>query len=152
MSAPLAPHLARLLHEHEDLDRRLEHHQELLVSGDFRGACLALLTFRAALLAHIDAEETQVLPEYEALQHWLPGGQPELFHAEHRQIRRMIDQIETALAMLGPGPLAPRTIVRLIEDERQLKGVLEHHGAREQRFLYPALNARHGSAAVAARN
>ncbi|MCG3128171.1 MAG: hypothetical protein CHACPFDD_03047 [Phycisphaerae bacterium] len=147
MSAPLAPHLAQLLHAHDDLDRRLERHQELLAAGDFRGACLEFHEFRAALLAHIDAEEQQVLPRYRTLRSWPSGGQPELFDAEHRQIRRMVAQLEVALATLGDGPLSPRTIVRLIEDEHPLKGVLEHHAAREERFLYPALHVLRPAAA-----
>lgn len=128
----------RLMEQHAEIDAMLERHQVALVERRYDDARAAFDSFRTALLDHMAAEEADVMPAYERTQPLAAAGAPELMKAEHRQVRLLLGELDRLVLTVGAGEhLTPRVVIGLIEEERRLKGVLEHHHCRDQRYLYP---------------
>ncbi len=137
MKAPLDDIMA----EHLCFQEHLEQHQVHLVEGDREKAALAWERFRRAVLAHIHGEEEVVLPAYVAACTPERGGEPDIFRREHRRLRRMLIELSAWLAA-WEGCVCPTTeVILLVEREKTLKDLLEHHDQREDRYLYGALRA-----------
>ena len=133
--------LASLLDLHAGFDASLFDHQQRLVEGAPHEARAALSRFAAGLRAHIRAENDVILPFYEKHASIPKGGAPEYFRAEHRKIERLIAEAE-AWMRAWTGLVWPTgEVVLLIEREKLLKEVLEHHDERERAILYPACDA-----------
>ncbi len=128
-----------LLDDHLAFDRclvaaREAHHRRRIREREARIDALA-----GALRAHIDFEETVLLPRFDALEHPVPNGAPEVFRRDHRLILRLLDQLRADRSdpVAVAGHLA------------QLAGVLEHHDLRESRYFKPRLDEALGAAAHA---
>lgn len=134
---------------HERLEAIFLAHQDALVRGDLEGAQKALARYRAGLEQHIQDEETHLLPRYDAAAHprrW----QADVFVAEHRKLLELLGELEVALGPLNPASESwPRALVVVLEAEATLKGVAEHHHAREEQALFPTLAKTLGEAAWA---
>lgn len=141
-STDLAPVWRSLVEAHDRVENIFAEHQKAIVNGSLAEAAAHFRAFRSIVMEHLDMEETCLLPAY--LENPAPprGGGVEIFRAEHRQIARFVealgDVVEgwTAAAKLSAGE-----VIRLIEDERVLKHLLEHHDLRKRQYLYPWLNA-----------
>ncbi len=100
--------------------------------------------FEAALEEHKELEDREVFPLYAALEGPYPrGGSPELLAADHTSIEKALAPCRRAVAHLLATPAAHlrRELVLVLERFLRLRGILEHHTLREERFLYPALDA-----------
>jgi hemerythrin-like domain-containing protein len=79
---------------------------------------------------------------YAALEDHPRGAAPPLFEADHVSHAKVMSSCEEALEQLDEeGPDLRRRVVLILPLFFRLKNVLEHHTLREQRFLYPRLDA-----------
>ena len=132
-----AVRLASLLDLHAGFDALLFDHQQRLVEGAPHEARAALSRFAAGLRAHIRAEDEVILPFYESRAEIAKGGAPEYFRAEHRRIERLTAEAEGWMRAWTGLVWPAAEVVLLIEREKLLKEVLEHHDERERGMLYP---------------
>ena len=134
------PSFMELTLKHESLEELFLKHQEYLLAGDLSSAVLSLAEYREELMEHMTLEEEEIFRLYERVEA-PPGGGIELFAAEHAKIRELLEQIESKLQTLTADlPSLPRQIIQLLDDESQLKRVMDHHDLRERRFLYPSVD------------
>ncbi len=137
---------------HEQIHAGLEAHQCHLVKHGlsvygFRAACLLFQAFGDALRAHIEVENEVLIPLFASECPPQLGCTPEILLAEHSKLLRLVDEMEARLLDLqkmpgkSGGPSAPTAleVVGLIERQRMLKEVLEHHGIREAASFVPQL-------------
>lgn len=124
---------------HDELDEAFAAHQDALVEGRVLEAKERFLTFRDALLDHMQIEDDQLLPVYALMPDPPVGGGADLFRAEHDRIRKLLDEFSQLFDRLN-APMKSRDLVTVIERQRLLKHVLEHHNLREQTHLYPMLD------------
>ena len=129
--------LQRLKHQHRRLERLFARHQEALVAQTPRRAAGFLSRYRRLLAAHI-AQEDQWLAVMQALD--IKTRWPlRVYRAEHRRLTRQVAALEASIRALRDEPVAPARLIELIEREKSLKGLSEHHHAREEDDLYRQL-------------
>lgn len=131
--------LARVDACHRALEELLGLHQEALLAADWplAGRCLAL--FHSALRLHIRQEDAWLLPAYAAVE----AAQPwpaRVFSGEHRKLEAFLARLWPAFRALAAAP-SRRAVIELIELEKSLKHLAEHHHLRENEALFPALDA-----------
>ena len=99
----------------------------------------------SALRAHAATEDETSLAWWRERAEFPRGASPEVFAGDHRLLAKACDRGEQILAAL-PDEAADlrRRVVLVLEPLLQLRRVLEHHTEREQRWLYPALDAELG--------
>ncbi|MCC7292143.1 MAG: hemerythrin domain-containing protein [Phycisphaerales bacterium] len=124
---------------HDVLDEAFAAHQDALVEGRVLEAKERFFAFRDALLDHMQIEDDQLLPVYALMPDPPVGGGVDVFRAEHDRIRKLLGEFSGLFERLQ-APLASRDLVTVIERQRLLKHVLEHHNLREQTHLYPMLD------------
>jgi len=142
-----APHptdsIAACLATHEQLSDLLHEHQCTLVTGKAQAARSSLALFADQLEAHLCAEETVLIPLFE--RHCQPppaGCSADLLLTEHRKLRRLLGESVQRLAdtpSQADGRWLPSQILDLIEAERSLREVLDHHDQRERAAFFPVL-------------
>ncbi len=139
-----APGFDGILDVHDQIEAALEAHQaELVAAGmsapGFAHARDLFAVFAEAQHAHIEAENTLLIPLFEELCPPQNGCTPEILLAEHRKVARLLDEMTESLEAFGRRALEPLEIVALIERQRLLKEVLDHHGVREEARFVPLL-------------
>jgi len=131
-----------LAEAHRELNALFRRHQEALVLRETPQALAALHEFRAALGAHMRAEDEVLLPLYEQVGGSVEGGRPEQFDAEHRKIAADIERIANTLKILAAQPtIEPAEVIELLDEEYRFKHLMDHHERREEKFLFPRLDA-----------
>lgn len=134
--------LLALCDVHAGLRELLARHRDLIVGLEWRAALEALALFERELRAHMDFEERRVLPLYAERVGHVPGGDPEFFRLEHRNLLKNLDEAEEALRSLAADPKAGRRQAHeFLEKESMVLHLLEHHDLREKNILYPKLDA-----------
>ena len=98
-------------------------------SGDWEGCRERLGAFRAALHAHLAAEEQVLFPAFDATT-GITAGPTEVMRCEHEQMLERLGELDAALAA--------RDAVRFAERAASLAGLMAAHGAKEENILYPA--------------
>lgn len=139
-----APGFDGILDVHDQIETALEAHQAELVATGMTAPGLTharalFAEFASAQHAHIEAENTVLIPLFEELCPPQNGCTPEILLAEHRKIARLVDEMSQTLAEFGNRGLEPMEIVGLIEAQRLLKEVMDHHGIRETARFVPLL-------------
>ena len=130
-----------VLSEHIDLEYLFEKHQRALVSRDIAESLAAIQAFERGLLQHIAFEDDVLLPLY-AAKGAEEGGTLSIFHAEHRKLREMAeDLVRQSLALERSSDLLG-SILEILDHEALFKGLFSHHAVREENLLFPALEAR----------
>lgn len=136
-----------LLETHRDLDELFLRHQESLLALNLEQAARELEEYEQRLLRHMAEEEDWLLPIY-GRAGAIPGGALELFTGEHRKMREFVTRFKKTLAALRsrlglqsdwPRDLK-RELITLLDQQTLFKHLVEHHGAREETILYPALD------------
>lgn len=141
--------LAPIEAEHERIAADFRTHQEALVRAiaDPRAADQARAAwqrFENRLRAHIAFEDAELIPLFvERVQPQPTGCSRELLDAEHRKLERLLERCSSSAALhLQEARTDPASLLRLIENQRGLREVLEHHDQRERAAFFPALAAR----------
>ena len=98
----------------------------------------------AAMAPHLrpGAQQQQPSAAAAAALQQLQQPAPALFEADHVSHAKVMRACEEALAKVdGAAPDLRRQVVLILPLFYRLRSVLEHHTLREQRFLYPRLDA-----------
>lgn len=134
--------------EHDRIAADFQAHQEALVRAIAEPAAVdqaraAWQRFEARLRAHIRFEDEQLIPLFAARVQPAPiGCSQELLDAEHRKLERLLERCSNSTERhLNEARTDPASLLRLIEDQRGLREVLEHHDQRERAAFFPALDA-----------
>ncbi len=137
--------LEPLVDLHQALDVGWVQHRLALMNGDVPRAQRTLRRFFAAMQRHIDDETTLVMPLYRAhrpAEGWERGAAPELIDTEHQRITEHLLNLDTQLekiAMEKEAGARALACLALLDREKILGDLLEHHDLRERTFIYPAL-------------
>ncbi len=133
--------LLDLMEVHKELDELFARHRDLVVGLDFAKAAKALDAFERALKIHMEAEEKHILPLYEQRVGHVLGGDPAFFHAEHKNLLKLLAEIQTKSRELAANRAAgPRQAHQFLEAESMFLHLLDHHDRRERNTLYPELD------------
>ena len=139
MNAQLA--FSSVLAEHSALDELFGKHQRALLTRDLEGAVATLKTFENALGRHISFEDEVLLPLYASKGAEVAGGTLPIFHAEHRKLREITQNLVRQTEALDLSQDVLGAILRLMDDEALFKGLFAHHALREENLLFPRLEA-----------
>jgi hypothetical protein len=128
---------------HEELNRLFFLHQEAVLIGELPQAIKALHFFTRAHDLHKNFEDTHLLPRLAELES--PGDWPvSLYHHEHNKIDNLMTRLETQLVKLNARELAGTELhfelIELLDREKTIKGLCEHHQEREEAGMLPALD------------
>jgi uncharacterized protein with PIN domain len=143
---PEAPMLDPLLDLHQALEVAFLQHRVALMKTEIPRAGFELRRFSAWMRRHIGDENELVLPMYQ--QRPPPGGfergaSPEIFSGEHQKILEHLDRLELAFQTLEKQAASedrlPAACLHLLDREKVLVDLLEHHDRRERLHLYPTL-------------
>ena len=145
---PVLASLESALDLHQALELLLVEHRLALMSADIRRAAARWARFSTALRAHLAVEDRLVGPAY--ADHapdsgWPRGGAPDIVDNEHRKIRSKLDRLDADLRTLADGGLRSADLrvrcLALLDRQKVLHDILEHHDMRERSFVYPRLEA-----------
>ena len=129
-----------LLEIHKLLDASFEEHQCLLLHFDFDHAGKTLRNYQARLLAHMNDEESLLLPLYEERATIEKGGEARLFIDEHEKMRNFVALFIETVDGLRNEAHPERTLLKLLDREFFYLRLCSHHDIRETKYLYPALD------------
>ncbi len=151
IKAALAPHgysasmeavadpFAALTEEHAELTQLFAYHQEALLDRDWVAAARLLGGYRERLYRHMQIEERFVLDpalvRATAHRHWTS----ELYRAEHRRVRLYLEKVDEWLTRARHDGAPAGMLIGLLDRERTLKHLLEHHHHREEVALFADL-------------
>ena len=119
---------------HAVIGELFDRHQEQVVLHQPDPAGITYGQFLAQLTAHIDLEEQLLFPLHESRQtvRWAT----DLYRKEHRKIETLAAAAGERLADIPPpGRAYARWAIALLDRQRTLKHVLEHHEQREEQAL-----------------
>ena len=135
------PLLTILHHYHERLEHLLLCQQEALIHLDFELACQIFTHYQGLLSAHIQLENKLLLPLHEKVgeTRWATS----LYEHEHNKILTLVARAQEKLAAAKQDktPSKRRIAIALLDYQKTLKGVLEHHEQREEQGLIVELSA-----------
>ncbi len=131
-----------LMDVHEAQEVLFHQHQCCLVDREVDQALLLLKQYRAMILQHMRDEEELLLPIYERGP-IKAGGQGNYFVQEHRKLLEFLDRIKDSMDLLreAEGTAWYRALFKVLDLETTFKNIGEHHEAREEKFLFPGLDA-----------
>ena len=132
---------ATIAAEHSEMEHLFDNHQRALLSKDLEGAVAALQTFENKLSRHIAIEDEVLLPLYVAKGGEVAGGTLSIFHAEHQKLQEMVFNLVRSTAVLEASCDLLGSILKLLDQEAQFKGLFSHHVLREEKLLFPRLEA-----------
>lgn len=121
--------------EHRSLIRLFALHQESLLNRDWERARRLLEHYCGLMQRHIEIEERFLL---------LPGEtdaigmrwRSEVYRAEHRRIGLILQKIVERIMRAGQQGMRPAGVIALLDQERTLKHLIEHHHHREETALF----------------
>lgn len=144
--APPVPMLEPLLDLHQALEVAFLQHRVALMRGELDRAGFELRRFSAWMRRHIGDENELVLPVYTRRPPsggFERGAAPEIFANEHQKILDLLDRLELGFSELerlaALGDRLPAACLHLLDREKVLVDLLEHHDLRERMHLYPSL-------------
>lgn len=126
---------------HEELAQRLVRHRVAVMERDPTHALATWRPFAALLTQHILDESELVLPRYAVICEDSPaarGGAPDIVDREHDKLTRHLEDIEKRVLGLRADP-APSNCLALLDRQKILADLLEHHDLRETELVYPRL-------------
>lgn len=128
-----------LLAQHGALADLFASHQEALLDRRWTEAARLLKDYDRGLRRHIELEEEHLLPhcEHSHGMRW-PAN---VYRAEHRRIEQLLHKAAERLAIARCRGITPAVLILLLDEERSLKHLLEHHHEREEKGLFGELRA-----------
>lgn len=133
----------RILAEHQEMDELFLQHQEALLEQDLPRAQARYAAFHTLLKSHIALEDSQLAPLHQQLPN--PQWRPLVYAAEHEKILQIAQIMAKRIATPLPTEHSARLrhIIGLIDEQRSLKNLVEHHNEREEKGMLPELAAMH---------
>lgn len=140
LATDTAPLLNVLNHYHQQLESLFRYQQEAIVEQRFELASQILSHYQALLSAHIQLENSLLLPLHEKIEK--PRWASSLYQREHEKILTLLSRANEKLnAAQSEDTRSPRRrVIELLDYQRTIKGVLEHHEQREEQGLVPELS------------
>lgn len=128
-----------LLEQHVAFADLFAHHQEALLDRRFEDATRLFEEYGERLREHIALEERCLLPRCAALGsvRWPPA----VYRAEHRRIEQLLAKTGGRLRCDGRRGITASTLISILDEERTLKRLVEHHHEREEMALFSELRA-----------
>jgi len=123
-------------HQHQWIDELLLSHQEALVEKRIDAAKSLFACFHRALRVHAQAED-RVLLELHRQQCLDPKWNTSIYMHEHRKIYDLLDKMGVRIHELET--LTTRDVIEILDEQKTLKGVIEHHGEREEKGMMAEL-------------
>ncbi len=132
---------ARILAEHQEMDELFLQHQEALLEQDWARAQARYAAFHTLLKNHIELEDRVLLPLHQQLEK--PQWRSLVYTAEHDKVLEIAQIMADRIAAPKPEDKSQRLrwIIKLLDDERSLKNLVEHHNEREEKGMLPELAA-----------
>ncbi|MGH8396743.1 MAG: hemerythrin domain-containing protein [Gammaproteobacteria bacterium] len=130
--------ITALSNEHKELTHLFARHQEALVTRAWARAARLLSQYQKRLLYHIGLEERYLLPycaEEKAGGHW----RAHVYIAEHRRLEELLRKTSTRLAVARRRGVSSMALIALMDEEKTLKHVAQHHHQREDMALFESL-------------
>lgn len=125
--------LEAISYYHHQLDETMILHQEAMIEGEVQLAKAILKQFEVLLKKHIEVEDNLVNPIH-AKYVTEPRWQTEVYLAEHKKIPLLLEKLFTKFEISPTSqPEKNRWIIDILDYERSLKNVLEHHEEREEK-------------------
>ena len=135
--------LCILRHEHASLDILFRRHQEMLVSYAWARAARLLTRYQERLTVHIRLEEKFLLPY---CNNDGSGSSPRwgshVYRTEHRKLEELVRAVIVRLTSARRRGVTPAMLIDLLDKERTLKHVVQHHHEREEKGLFTELHER----------
>ena len=123
-----------LLEQHLAFGGLFARHQEALLDRRLEDGTRLLEEYSEHLRAHIAVEEQALLPKC--------GGNgssrwpPEVYRAEHRRIEQLLEKARARLRREARQGITAAALIALLDEERTLKRLVEHHHEREETALF----------------
>ncbi len=132
-----------IAHCHQVLGQLFFAHQEAVLVGDLPCAIETLRQYTEALDLHKNFEDEHLLPRLAELDD--PGDWPvSLYSHEHNKIGDLLPQLEKHIIQLNTQGLAGTALraelIDLLDREKSIKGLCEHHQEREEAGMLPVLD------------
>ena len=122
---------------HEPLEALLRAHLLAVIGGHFAEALQLLQTWQRALQAHIELEETQLLPHIPDHARWAAR----VYELEHKRIsalatdyQHLVQAVASRLPASGSQTRAAASL-HVLDAAHALRHLLEHHHQREEKAL-----------------
>lgn len=112
-------------------------HQEALVDRRWVDAARLLQDYEQCLLRHIDFEERHLLSRADAAGN--ARWPSRVYRAEHRRIQQLLRKAADRLTRARGSEITPAVLISLLDEERTLKHLVEHHHEREEKALFVEL-------------
>lgn len=121
--------------EHVALRKMFALHQEALVMRAWARAAHLLAHYQKRLRRHIQLEERYLLPycpEEKTPDQWLAR----VYIVEHRRAEELLEKAVARLALARRRGVKPAALIALLDHEKTLKHLIEHHDDREDLALF----------------
>lgn len=129
--------------QHLELRELFTRHQEMLLEGLFKEAGVWLEKYIICQKVHIQIEENYLLPEFAKIKR-TSKWDASLYEKEHDKITSLYENIRDDLNWLEKQKLElsdkRRNIIALLDKEKTLKGLSEHHEEREEEAMLKELD------------
>lgn len=123
-----------LLEQHLAFGDLFARHQEALLDRRLEEAARLLDEYGDRLRAHIALEEQSLLPKCSGNGGW--RWPPEVYRAEHRRIEQLLEKARERLQREARQGVTAAALIALLDEERTLKRLVEHHHEREETALF----------------
>jgi hemerythrin-like domain-containing protein len=123
-----------LLEQHVAFADLFARHQEALLDRRIEDATRLLEEYGGRLREHIALEERCLLPRCAGLDsvRW----PPQVYRAEHRRIEQLLARTGERLRREGHLGITAAALIGILDEERTLKRLIEHHHEREETALF----------------
>lgn len=118
--------------DHAECDERFARAEEAAQARDWNELTGKLHAFAGVLRRHINLEEEVLFPAFEQ-RTGMSGGPTQMMRAEHEQIRELIAELERAAAAQDTEGYAGFAETLLL--------MMQQHNLKEERILYPMIDA-----------
>ena len=128
--------------QHLELRELFARHQEMLLLSQFEEAKVWMEHYSVCQKAHIQIEENYLLPEFGKIKRTTKWDSS-LYEKEHAKILKIYQGIVEDLEWLSEQKIEEsekrRKIIALLDKEKTLKGLNEHHEEREEEAMLKEL-------------
>ena len=129
--------------QHRDLQELFARHQEALLKAEFDNATLWLKHFITCQQSHMHIEERYLFPAFEKIER-KSKWDVSLYEKEHKKINQFCEKISEDINWLIDQDLNEsqlrRNIIAVLDKEKTLKGLNEHHEDREEEAMLKELD------------